>query len=1709
MIKAVSNPTSTGGAGAQFEAKVAASYLLALLANMPGRGLPGVVLKEVRAQQAPDGAPLDDIVLTGADANGGPAQLDIQVKHKVSFSPSDGAFKSVCEGIGRTVQQLGFYDRNHLMAIALARTSTKIEGPYQDVLTWARELPSAEMFFSRLDIKNVASEPMRTFVATFRAHLTSAGAPADDEDIWKALRRLLILPYDFAATGSTALDLVLERSSRCLADGAADRHAALWDSLVERARQMASVGGATTCAELQSHCRDLGYPLSGNRAYAGAMLAVEDCARLALNRIDGVIGDVSLARQSRIDSVRGAFETARYVEIQGDAGVGKSGLLKHFGRQQSEQGRVLVLSPGGVTPRGWTQMRSALGFDGTCRDLLRELVLEGEAYVLIDNIDRFSADEQTTVIDILGEAACIPAIKILATGRRPIEPDAPRWLSASRLKDFQPGPPVLIEALSDDELHELRDAAPALAPLLHDDHPARAVARNLFRLSRLATRPKGEEVPHTEVEMMRDWWTSGDGGDPSDETDIRERRRLLAALGSHAARTDAPFDSSDCEARPVQRLINQRTLVEYGTDRIDFFHDVLREWAMAMLLIEAEDPGDVFDVSARATPVQARAVELACAHTFSADPTGAAWSKLLVKLGVGGAPSTWRRAGLLSASRAEAYEGLPPAVEACILDEDAAKLRELIRLVRAIEVMPGKEVMVKAGLETAAGLPDFDMPAGPSWLRLIRWTAANMSRISPKAYIEISKLYADWCLAFLGHAPFQTVLVNWQHWWLEQIETAREAERIKDIRRPFAGALSHKEVDELEESARMAFLPLAAASPDKIKTYLVALQTRRRADKAIDWVMKFSKAIARVAPKELSALTCNYLFAEEPGEDDTGWGGYPSRDAFRHVDTQFMPESPAQGPFLPLLEFHPETGLALVRKVIFHAADRLGREGAPEAFTIEWNGKPFHFTHLFTYGWTGPNTAGYALTSALWALEYWGHSRLEAGENPHLVLSDIIGAPGAPAAFACVAVHLVISNLERCQLAGAPFFGCPELLSIDMERPVRQMVSGLDLFGGFPSVEIEIAKTAREALMAKPSRGQSLMDQIGRIAIAGDDAARTAIRSFLERARDRLPAVTPEDSLRSPSLMTQHALNQLDRENWIPEEQGDRTGLRYRSPPDEQAHFEQLNAARGEQMSDDQLRLAATLAAREPNMSSSDLAARAVAIAQRDEASAQTEEDEDAWLASEAVVSAAMIAMRDGDADLKREQRDWARGIFAPILDEQEGRSHLFSIGRAGTAFLGLAFSLSSPPSRNECALVLRARFSPHDMQQDEAEAALKALHARDPRLVRAHIRCRIQSRIYAVRSWEIGDDKREQDVAELEHRLDSAIEAELYWMFEGAAEPVWPELPVPHVRVRRGIRIGKRRAFEDENDWKTQPARRFDFDADHAAVWINAARSALPPENRTWLYDLGNAYAEWTFAANGADRDLDERLEPGPDGWSREIAAIAAEGFDPETRTSRIENFTERLINLSDARFLTLMSDYLLGLDVRYFETQEQAASGFVAERGRLADRLLVSGDLSGLVSRRRPSISFELGPALGRLFFASHNISKPPTCYLDEAAIERAAPFLPMMTECARLSPSYFSAFAILSFAELAPRIEHLELMLTAAETWRAHFNDETEFWIGQGIGRRLIAYFRTMLELSEQDSFDDQTLAIVDRIIAHLVSLGLSDAAQFENERSSQWT
>ena len=1698
------SPASSGPAGPHFEAQVGASYLLALLLGGEPRGLPGMLIDQIALQRASEGNPLDDVIVHAHDGNGTTAVLQIQVKREIRFSPADGVFRDVVQQIAAAVRRPDFWTSRHELAVATAKTSARISGPYQDVLTWARQLNSATTFIERINRAGSANDNMRTFVQTFRTRLQEAGAPHDDQTVWDLLRRFQILVYDFTAPGSADESRSRDRTALALHPDDAVHAPALWTELVELAMRVAAAGGDRTRPALLRDLRGQSFRLAGERRHTSARRRLAEASEYALRDIDDTVGGTVLLRDERLAEIRAALDTGRYVEIRGNSGVGKSGLLKHLARQVSSESRLLVLSPVRTTPRGWSHMRAAIEFDGTASELLTDLAQSGGAILFIDNLNRFTEDERLTVIDLVRAASTVAGVSVVATARPDLGDDAVNWLPAEALHRLVRANPITIGELSVAEVRELGHAAPQLAPLLAEGHPAQQVARNLFRLSRLATLGAADSQ-RTEIDMARQWWDTADGP----HNGRRERERVLRAVAEGALAEAATVNVGDLPPAAVDALVRSESLRDFGSDRVTFRHDVLAEWAVSCLL---SDLGlfDRLPLQNPAPAMLARGFELAARFAIERSADSRAWQQLLERVGREGVHGSWRRAALLALVRSEAAADVLTRASEPLVANHARLLRELVRTVQAVDVRPASELFAVLGVEPTAVPPQINAPHGPAWFRLIAWLLSLGDRLPPAAIPDVVGLYSDWSLSLWGRDPVTPELLLWLHRWLSAIEDARETESARAYHAPFGANLDGANLRDLEDNLRTGLLAFCDRAPALAASYLEAVGRRRCNERAVEAILKFRGRLSVAAPAELAALTAAALI---PAADDQDGrrrrrGRRRDSEAFTRADSYFIPASPAQGPFLELLTHAPQHGLTLIRQLVDHAIAFYsgGRPHGSNAVVVEFPNGPRTFPWVWFYYWSREGGGrSFAVQSALMALEAWAHKRLEAGEAFETVLVDVLGPDDSPAAYLLVAVDLILSHWPASRNAAVPFLGCPELLAMDCERLAHDLTPIPDVFGLGQLHREPRGQATLQSLTQRPSRRATLHGRLTALALEEAEDVRQRVAVLLRGAAARLGPYGEDDDLRNAAFMAVHAGNLLVPENYtdveVPLRNG-RTvvGKQYVEPEVEHRHMERLRTAGIERSTSVNFQLAISNAL-DNGRSTPEFAASAAEWAQRSAASPAHGDEHGSGLERQAVVGAAMIAMRDLTGEQRKRYRLWAMGAFSgasqgrddPVTRAREG----LQFNPTAIAFAGFVYAMEEAGAREQARALLGLVDRP--AAAHGFIAAASAVAAANDRLPQAIVRCALRASIYATHHWDEREEDRAARVQEHRRSVDAAIDAELAWLYDAGAEPSWPTLPDVRPQTRRGTRLpsgADEGGLADVADRAAQ-IDRFDYQA--AAAWL---RGVDPDRDRAWVSAALQACADWTWAANGAGLEASEDVSHKPHEWNDVYFALLARGLAGADDAAVDRRALDPLASLPDESFFDALACFQRWVDVVHFNNQGLDTASAVRIRARLAERVRASNSWYWMVRRRSSGVPMHLGPAIATLFLNDYGWTRPTAAYLRAEQIERLTPFLPVLERCAVEGTTHFVAIVALNLLEVSPRPSHLSFLLAAASSWLAAFPESTDFWTGHGIGPRVCVLIDAARQaeptlLASGGPLRDR----VDRLLPGLVRVGVADAARLE--------
>ena len=1717
------SPASSGPAGPLFEGMVGAHYLLSLLAGGEPRGLPGAIPAKVEYQRASDARPLDDVIVHAVDARGTPAILEIQAKRAMTFSASDETFQSVVAQVAKAGMRAEFDTTRYELAVALERTSTKIERSLQIVLSWARALTTAEIFFIHLNRSGFASDEMRSFVDVFRANLRLVGVAHDDGAVWRLLQRFQILVFDFNQPGSASELLARERASMLLIPDDTARGGELWSALVQLNLQSAASAGEYTAASLRDSLISMyAFHFAGDRKLRLAREVLLEASQAALHDVNDRVGQVHIDRAVLVSAVRAALDVGRYVEIRGDAGVGKSGVMRQLAEQIGREARTLVLSPDRTPEQGWMTLQSTIGCQASATEFLSDLASNGGAMLFIDGVDFFDNEaKRVTVRDLVRAAAQVQNFFVVVTARSNFGIENPSWLPEDAIEKLGSAPPISITELDTDEIAQLREGDASLAELLVDAHPAREVVRNLFRLARLATRPRDQAVPRTEAEMGRDWWQSGGGGPEA----RRERCRVLRAVTAHAITSIEPADVSGVLGPVVEQLKMNGSLRELQPDKVVFQHDVLREWAIGCLLLEEPQHLVKLPLSQPAPAPLVRGVEIAARLSAEISATGQEWSDFVTQLSTAGVHGSWRRAAVLAIVRSELGQNLFDRVAPILVAANGTMLSDLVRMVIAVESKPAASMLAEIGMDAKTIPEDFVFPVARSWSRLVIWTLRAIAEIPKPAIPDLINLYSRWCMGTLGADALTPHLVRQLFMWLEEVESAHYATDFRSYRRPFDLDLDSTQARDLEGELRTSFLLFCSRTPDLAQQYLQSVAGRRGGERIAESILKFRGTAAQAAPEALTDLTLATLIPVKKEEEDVFSSRHNEMGPFDHHDISFMPASPVQGPFFDLLIHAPNEGLRLVRALVDHGVSYYteGRECGEDKLVIPFPMGDREFPWTDSYIWARDGNS-YVITSALMALEAWGHRCIEAGEPFHDVMAKVLGTGSTPAAFLLVAVDLFISHWPITKDDGWPFLACPELLVLDHTRATRDnmRVNQIDFMDAAtlqkePAGQVKLADLRRRA-----SRGTSLDHLIGNYVFHGEADLLAVLRARIAEAALRVgPPDAENPGMGNVRFTAAHAVNLANANNWQDEisKRADGTeviGHRYHAPPAEREMLEPAAAESNAKLAETQLMLALAAALDDREKSSPELVNAGMAWTQDLESNLSGSDDGDGylpeWRARTRVIVAALV-MRDGDVALKNLNAQWATDIFSDVLAHFDDRMHrhqtalsMSAVAAAGIGRVGL-LCLERTEARLRAVLEIAALPAPSMAFVFVAES--HTINTMDERLVRSLLRVAFSACIHVKRGYDESETdlaiRREQNKA----RIRAAIDADIAWLGGTGSEPAWPDFPLddlPRLKPRRSLRVlGGAHVDEEsipDDNWK-KPGHFTDSQC--AARWLWAMKPLVNTTTLLWVRQLINVYAGWTAVANGVGLGEETDSVVAMMEWNGAYYAVLAAsmtGLAP----SEIDAYAlKRIYALPDEPFFDVSSGFIRCVDALYFNQNEITVDEAIRIRTTLAKRLMKSRRWNYLVERNSASIEWHRGPAIASLFMHEHSMIKRAQCYLLAKGAERLAPYMPMLTDIAVTGArSAFVAILFLGLVEVKVQAAHLQYVARAGTAWLAVYAGDTAFWVDLGVGRRLCAWFDEAMRVEPTILLaDNRSMLVVDTLLDGMVRAGVVQARATEEQ------
>lgn len=1719
----IAAPAATGGAGPQFEARVGAFYVLPLLSGGEPRGLPGATVRSVAFQQRVAEHPLDDVVVKAVNRDGSPATLEIQVKRSLTFTATDTEFRDVVGQIWEAAQKPDFATSRYELAAAIARTTTRIEQACQEVLHWARQLPDGATFAARINRPSFASDAMRSFIDVFRANLALAGAPTDDETVWRLLRRFQILVFDFESIGSDYDHRAREHLRWILAPDQADRANDLWPVLVDlvgaSTRAAGAMDGATVVTRLeQQH----GVRFTAHPYVRSVYERLTEAAEQALDEIDESVGGVRLARNRLIDDADNLLHQHPLMLIQGRPGVGKSAVMKHLAERLQAEGCVLALRRGRIISGGWPVMAHTIGWGGSQAELFNELGAGGGATLFIDNIDQIDDQgEWATVTDLLSQATRSQGWRIIATCG--VESDDWKTKLPARIRAAGIGS-LVVAALSDEEKAELSSQNQALALILADGHPAKGIAENLFYLSRLVELGVGQDAGiATELDLARLWWRYGGGRSEDDRRFAR--LKLLRAIGAQAIANPsrATFNVDTLESATVVELLRLESLrEEIRGASVTFRHDVLRDWTIGFQLYEDADLLAAQPMERPLPAVLARGLEIAARLALADDPSGQRWLALLAIAEREGCHGSWKRPILLALPRSEDALTFFVALTPVLLESDGRRLREIIRLMIAVESEPLAALIARLRPDITlpvAGGGDFIAPKGPSWFPLVIWLTMSAETLPTGLIPDAVKIFQAWLMTTHGHNyQLNTRIVEILFEWLALVDEQLAPRAYRDISE-VPPSLNIDHLEDVRSDIRMIVFTFANLNPAAAAQYLAGIDSESIRYHDQETVLKSPGTLPEAAPGPFA----DFVLASLIEKDDPDRYSSRRRDygPFQIHEDIFLDTSPDGGPFLMVLNASREDGLRLVRGLVEYATQwrREQRQEQRRPFpkiNVPFPGRPRSFEDdLTVYRWARNSGPSPIVTTALRALEAWGQLEIDAGRPFIEVLDDVLGPNGSSVAFLRVAVDLALSHQQTAADVAWPLAANPRLLQLDEDR-FQQDIAGFNRLPRRGRQQIQAA--IRVDLDARPSRWTRLADMIGHYVFREDAAPLRLLRAALEQSRDNLLNEVEDhpNRIEELQLTVARALRMTEAENWeaVTRTLQDGTpfeAYQFTDPPEEQREREAQAARANANLQRMTIRRRIQTALLEPDQSTPGLLQNALEWAQaqpleaapmpddEDESSGEGNKNYDAEWNRRAVVMTAALVARDYDAADRDDALDWATPILLTASEQKirEYRGDQIEYNTTAIATLGMVSLFIRGTASKAQSMILRVAAHEHPAVQEALGQNLLRLGEVDERLPRSIARIVMAAAVHPRRV--LGLEQQKENGRLYRETVDAAIAIEQRWLDGEGAEPSWPELASWRSRPRRGIRLGDHGHIEDDDD--EEPPSHHVHEQAIAKLAHHLIRFTIN-DVPVWVKDLAVHFMTWTEAANGPHGENVRERDHRPNTWNITFFNFIGVLSVALSHAEVVDLFLNRIMSFNDDAFHDAMASFLRGYDGATIATDTRDPENPAHVRELLAARIKRARNYRRLGREKQFTSETHAGDALNAMFYQPSRWANTgrPTIPDNWSGLRTSMAILTDLVVGAPTSGYLASLF--LNLAESSHDKALIPFVVQAMAAWCSAYGIDRNFWAEKNIGSRVCTWFDAVLtnDATALAAFTDRADELF-RCLDILVQSGVAQARILE--------
>lgn len=572
--RATATLRSTSGAGFEFEDLISAWQLVKALSGEQAPGIGGV-LTQIQAQVSTLGWGIDDLLLTAQASAVAPRRLAVSAKGNLQVSAAGLPADFVTRAWEQWRDLQGPFNR---AADGLALVTL---GTHQGFDSAWREVKNA---CSGTDILLAMSRIRSNRKQSRVFDSVQKQGDASDEETIELIRCLHVLPTDLQFAHSETKSQAIAQCRRLLTSGGDDDAHALWDGLINVAKEVRLRSGTIAISELLSLLRrqfGLRHHPDFERDWGTLINITADYK----SRIETELpSGYAVPRTTEKASLQASVAEHPITVVFGESGSGKSALVKSVLDGAFPFWAQVWFGPEDLKTALSAARRSALPLTHELSQVLKVSVTPQNVLV-IDSAERIESGELVVLRQLLQAILATDGAGADDAWHVVIVTQTHSWIEDDEMiLDGRKMRLVEVEALKSDAVKLALLPSPTLGWLAaHDDTIAaltnlRTLAWVIKAGSALGTNVGGL-ASHTAIaDRLWKHWTD-------DRADMKAFMMRLAQREASFERSFALTDMAQADAATFTQRPNELPLrLNERTNRIEFEHDLAADWARFQFL---------------------------------------------------------------------------------------------------------------------------------------------------------------------------------------------------------------------------------------------------------------------------------------------------------------------------------------------------------------------------------------------------------------------------------------------------------------------------------------------------------------------------------------------------------------------------------------------------------------------------------------------------------------------------------------------------------------------------------------------------------------------------------------------------------------------------------------------------------------------------------------------------------------------------------------------------------------------------------------------------------------------------------------------------------------------------------------------------------------------------------------------------------------------